>query len=106
MQNVNIIHLNLAAGPDSLQIFIEQTLCLPELEFIFESKVETQLESVCKSFAHIRKKKFFCALYHSPTVFWPKQNVLGREQDKQMKGPMDYYHEYKRVFGGNVLDFL
>lgn len=69
MQNVNINYFRSGLTAALCQA---NTLPAPELVFIFESKGEIQLESVCKSFAHLRKKnkkkKPFCALqiYKAP----------------------------------------
>lgn len=92
IQKVNISCLNLSPSPDSLDLYQVNTLPAPKLEFLFESKGEIQLESVCKSFAHIKKKpknkkRFFVHyIFTKPHSIWPEQIILGCEQDKQMQG--------------------
>lgn len=85
MQNVNINYFRSGLTAALCQA---NTLPAPELVFIFESKGEIQLESVCKSFAHLRKTKqnkknlFVHYKFTKPHNIWPEQMVLGYEQDK------------------------
>lgn len=55
MQSVNISFL-LSGSRLTADLYQANTLPAPELGLIFESKGEIQLESVCKSFAYLRKK--------------------------------------------------
>lgn len=65
-------------------LYQANTSLAPELEFTFESKVEIQLESVCKSFA--QKTFFVHYVFAKPHRIRAEQMVLGCEQDKQMQG--------------------
>lgn len=89
IQKVNISCLYLSPSSESLDLYQANTLPACKLEFLFESKGEIQLECVCKSFAHIKKKKknktkmiFMHCISTKPHSIWPEQIVLECEQDK------------------------
>lgn len=108
MQNVNIICLNLPAGPDSLQIFIKQTLCPPLSWNLYLSPKLKLSWRASVNLLPTSEKKFFGSLhlYKVPQYFGLSRMFWDINKIGKCKDPRDYYLWYNCVFGGNVLDFL